>query len=214
MCSILLGLIVGLPVPDGWDSSRIIKSTRVLLNFLFIAQYGSHTTASIESLGDCLAAFHNCKAVFIDLGVRKIFNLPKLHSLTHYVSSIRLFGTTDNYNTEQSERLHIDLAKDAYCATNRKDEYPQMTAWLEHRERIDRHTAFVDMKQRDHQQNAQPQRIIGPLRARAQSVKMARHPSAKATSFDDLNSRYGALTFQDALADFIAQVNNPGIRGN
>ena len=43
---------------------------------------------------------------------------------------------------------------------------------------------------------------------------MACHPSAKAVSFDDLKFRYGALKFQDVLADFIAQVNNPGMRGN
>jgi len=104
----------------------------MLLDFLLIAQYGTHTTASIEGLEDCLATFHNFKAVFIDLGVWKNFNLPKLHSLGHYALSIRLFGMTDNYNTEQSERLHINLAKNAYCAMNWKDEYLQMTAWLEH----------------------------------------------------------------------------------
>jgi hypothetical protein len=43
---------------------------------------------------------------------------------------------------------------------------------------------------------------------------MARHPSAKAVKFDDLKFRYGAHKFQDALADFIARVNNPGARGN
>jgi hypothetical protein len=47
-----------------------------------------------------------------------------------------LFGTMDNYNTEQTERLHIDFAKDAYRATNRKNEYMQMTAWLEHHEKV------------------------------------------------------------------------------
>jgi hypothetical protein len=214
MCSILLGLVVGLPLSDRRDSSRIVKSTRALLDFLFVAQYESHTTATLERLQDYLAAFHDSKMVFVDLGVRKGFNLPKLHSLIHYASSIRLFGTTDNYNTEQTERLHIDLAKNAYRATNRKDEYPQMTAWLERRERIERHTAFIDMKQKGPQQRTQPQRIIGPPRARAQSVKMARHPSAKAAKFDDLKFRYGAHEFQDALADFIAQVNNPGVRGN
>ncbi|KAJ7906687.1 hypothetical protein B0H13DRAFT_1880374 [Mycena leptocephala] len=42
-----------------------------------------------------------------------------------------LFGTSDNYNTEYTERLYIDLAKDAYRSTNRKDEFSQMTLWLE-----------------------------------------------------------------------------------
>ena len=211
MCSILLGLIIGLPVPDGWDSSRIVKSTRALLEFLFLAQYRSHTTASIERLQDSLTAFHNSKAVFIDVGAQKNFNFPKLHSLLHYASSIQLFGTTDNYNTEQSECLHIDLAKNAYRATNHKDEYPQMVAWLERREKIERHATSIDMRQDLH---AQTQSVAGPPCACTQSVKMARRPSVKAVTFDDLKLRYGALKFQDALADFIAHVNNPGARGN
>ncbi len=214
MCSILLGLIVDLPVPDRRDSSRIIKSVRALLDFVYLAQYQSHTTESIGRLEDCLAAFHDHKAVFLDLGVRENFNLPKLHSLTHYVSSIQLFGTTDNYNTEQSERLHIDLAKDAYRATNRKDEYPQMTVWLERREKIQRHAALIDRRQQDLQQrggeHAQTRKTIGPPYAHAQCLKMARYPSVKSVSFDALKSQYGALNFQDALADFVAQVNNPG----
>jgi len=172
ICPILLGLIVGLPVPAGRDASHLVKSTCALLDFLYIAQYRSHTTTSIECLKDCLAAFHSTKAVFMDLGAQKNFNLPKLHSLIHYTSSIQLFGTTDNYNTEQSERLHIDLAKNAYRATNRKDEYPQMTAWLECRERIEWHADVVNRRQNP-QQRTSPQRIIGPPCARTQSVKMA-----------------------------------------
>ena len=131
MCSILLGLIVDLPIPDGRDPSHLIKCVHVLLDFVFLAQYQSHMTETIERLQHCLAVFHDHKAVFLDLGARKNFNLPKLHSLTHYASSIQLFGMIDNYNTEQSERLHINLAKDAYRATNRRDEYAQMTLWLE-----------------------------------------------------------------------------------
>ena len=39
---------------------------------------------------------------------------------------------------------------------------------------------------------------------------MARNPTVKAVSFGDLSLKYGAIDFQDCLADFIAQVNNPG----
>ena len=214
MCSILLGLAVDLPVPDGRDSSCIIKSVRALLDFVFLAQYQSHTMDSIKHLLNCLAAFHNHKAIFFDLGVWEHFNLPKLHSLTHYASAIQLFGTTDNYNTEQSERLHIDLAKDAYCATNRKDEYPQMTAWLERQEKMQRHAAFINTKQHNLHQPAQTRKILGPPCIRAQCVKMTRHPSLKAVSFDTLKTQYGALKFQDALANFVAQVNYPEARRN
>jgi len=148
----------------------------------------------------------------MDLGAQKNFNLPKLHSLIHYTLSIQLFSTMDNYNTKQSECLYIDLAKNAYRVMNCKDEYPQMTAWLERRERIEQHADVVNTRQNP-QQCTSPQRIIGPPCAHTQSVKMAQHPSVKAVTFDDLQLRYGTLEFQDALADFIAQVNNPGARG-
>ncbi|KAN0124799.1 hypothetical protein V8E52_001351 [Russula decolorans] len=39
MCSILLGLVVDLPIPGGWDSTRLVCAVRGLLDFLYLAQY-------------------------------------------------------------------------------------------------------------------------------------------------------------------------------
>jgi hypothetical protein len=215
MCSIILGLIVDLPIPGGQNSSRMVKAVRALLDFLFLAQYQCHTAETISRLDDSLSAFHENKAVFIDLGVREHFNFPKLHSLIHYASSIRLFGTTDNYNTEQSERLHIEFTKDAYRATNHKDEYPQMTLWLERCEKIQQHAASIERRQQnlgDHQHADNPvsRAPLKPLRAHTQRIKLAQKPSIKTVSFREIPGRYGAHLFQDALADFIARFNNPG----
>jgi hypothetical protein len=55
-----------------------------------------------------------------------------------------MLGTTDNYNTEYTERLHIDYAKDAYHATNHKDKFVQMTYWLKHKEKILHHDKYVN----------------------------------------------------------------------
>jgi len=131
MCGILLGLIVDLPVPGSLDSLCVVKAAHVLLDFLFLAQFQCYTSDTLSQLDNHLVAFHNNKAVFVDLGIQQNFHIPKLHSLLHYALSICLFSTTDNYNTEQSKHLHIDLAKKAFCTTNRKDEYAQMTTWLE-----------------------------------------------------------------------------------
>lgn len=98
---------------------------------MYLAQYTTHTSRTLRLLDDALAAFHANKSIFVDLGIRDHFHLPKLHSLDHYRRSIEFFGTKDNYDTQYSERLHIDMAKDAYRATNRKDELTQMTKWLE-----------------------------------------------------------------------------------
>jgi len=206
MCRILLGLVVDLPLPEGRSPVRLIRAIRALLDFLYLAQYPSHTADTLSRLNDALSRFHDNKDILVDLGVRTHFNFPKLHSLIHYVSSITLFGTTDNYNTEQSERLHIDFAKDAYRATNHKDEYPQMTAWLECREKIQRHAARIQLQQ-DSESNQIREHIekpIGPLLARTYLIKMARHPSVKSVGYNDLALKYGAIDFQDTLGDFIA----------
>ncbi|KAF8812629.1 hypothetical protein BYT27DRAFT_7220800 [Phlegmacium glaucopus] len=80
--------------------------------------------------------FHKVKDYFIRVTDRTHLNLPKLHFLVHYVNCIELFGTTDNYNTEMFERLHIDFAKHGWQATNQHDEFPQMIHWLSHQEKV------------------------------------------------------------------------------
>jgi hypothetical protein len=44
---------------------------------------------------------------------------------------ICLLGSADGYNTEASERLYIDYAKDAYQPGNWKGYIKQMIMWLQ-----------------------------------------------------------------------------------
>ena len=133
---ILLGLVIDCPLPGGLSNVRLVYTVCALLDFIYLAQYPVHTDETLSLLDDALELFHDNKNIFIDLGLRDSFNIPKLHSAKHYTHYIRLYSTLDNYNTEYTERLHIDLAKDAYCATNHKDEFSQMTLWLEQKEKI------------------------------------------------------------------------------
>ena len=84
----------------------------------------------LKLLDKVLQAFHANKQIFVDLGICENFWLSKLHSLDYYHLAIKMFSTTDNYNTQYSECLHINFTKEAYCASNFKDELPQMTQWL------------------------------------------------------------------------------------
>ena len=151
MCCILLGLITDIPLPGRQVPSRMVRATRALLDFLFLAQFPSHMMHTLCRLEEALTCFHNNKDVFHDVGVHENFNLPKVHSLLHYGLSIVLFGTTDNYNTEQMECLHIDLIKEANEATNWKDEYYQMSTYVGHHEKVRRHTAYMKWWQQSHQ---------------------------------------------------------------
>jgi hypothetical protein len=130
MAKILLGCLVGIMAPSG------IKAVKALLDFIYLVQYSTHNTVTLGYIKDALTEFHQNKEFFIQVECREHLNLPKLHSLLHYVESIELFGTTDNYNTEMFERLHIDFAKHGWRATNQRDEFPQMIRWLSRQEKI------------------------------------------------------------------------------
>ncbi|EGO04725.1 hypothetical protein SERLA73DRAFT_149123 [Serpula lacrymans var. lacrymans S7.3] len=108
---------------------------RLFLRYLEAKEKIWPSDTTLGYLSDALKTFHQNKAIFVTLGVRENFNIPKFHSLLHYVNSIRWFGATNNYNTEMFEHFHIDMAKDAWRASNHRNERPQMTTWLTRQEK-------------------------------------------------------------------------------
>ncbi|KIK32995.1 hypothetical protein CY34DRAFT_27121 [Suillus luteus UH-Slu-Lm8-n1] len=134
---------VFLGVIAGAVNNRVIAAVRAVLDFVYYAQYRSHTEHTLSRMQAALTLFHANKDVFVELGVRKYFNIPKIHSMVHYIDSIHLFGTTDGFNTELPERLHIDFAKCAYRASNQRDYVIQMTTWLQRQESLHIQDAYL-----------------------------------------------------------------------
>ncbi len=115
---------------------RVITCARALLDFIYLAHFPCHTTQTLIRLQAALDLFHRHKDVFIDIGVRTHFNIPKLHWLLHYLPAIINIGACDGLSTDISERLHIDLVKLGYRASNRKQYVQQMVVWLTRREKM------------------------------------------------------------------------------
>ncbi|EMD33212.1 hypothetical protein CERSUDRAFT_57388 [Gelatoporia subvermispora B] len=142
MEQIFLGIMMG------YEDERMVQTTRAVLDFIYLSSLQSHTEKTLDSLAAALHEFHTYKDVFIELGTRSQshFNIPKIHSMIHYVSMIRLFGSADGFNTESPERLHIDYAKDAYHASNRRDYIIQMVTWLHRQETIDWFSLYLEWR--------------------------------------------------------------------
>ncbi|KAI0074716.1 hypothetical protein K474DRAFT_1601024, partial [Panus rudis PR-1116 ss-1] len=138
MEKVFLGVIAGAADED------VTRAVRAVVDFIYYAHFETHTSESLSRLEAAYDEFHCRKQVFVTLGVRKHFNIPKIHSLQHYVRSIRLLGTADGYSTETSERLHIDFAKLGYRASNRKEYIRQMARWLERQEVLQRFQVYLD----------------------------------------------------------------------
>ncbi|KAJ7458309.1 hypothetical protein B0H11DRAFT_1873281 [Mycena galericulata] len=116
---------------------------RGLIDFIHYAHFETHCDESLAELDAAWAAFHAHKHVFVELEIRKHFNINKIHKLKHYVDSIRSRGTADGFNTEGTERLHIDLAKVSYNASNKKGYTRQMTVWLRRQESVHKFGAYL-----------------------------------------------------------------------
>ncbi|KAK7029714.1 hypothetical protein R3P38DRAFT_3314401 [Favolaschia claudopus] len=119
------------------------RAAKGALDFIHYAHFAVHTDESLALMDDAWAAFHANKDIFIELNIRNHFNINKLHKLRHYTDSFRSRGTGDSYNTEHTERLHIDYAKVGYKATNRKAYIRQMTIWLRRQESIHKFSAYL-----------------------------------------------------------------------
>ncbi|EIN09278.1 hypothetical protein PUNSTDRAFT_113700 [Punctularia strigosozonata HHB-11173 SS5] len=203
ICKILLGLIVDLQLPSRLQPTRLVRAVRSILDFIYLAQYHCHSDSTLATLDKALQTFHENKAIFVDLGIRTQFNIPKLHFASHYSSLIMDFGTTDNTNTESTERLHIDFTKDAYRSTNKKDTYPQMTRWIERKEKVLHHDLFIHWKIMHYSGQSQ-QTVTQPPH-----IKLTKEPSKKSVHFDILETQYGAKDFLYHLSYFVAITNDP-----
>ncbi|KAJ7086939.1 hypothetical protein C8R44DRAFT_836229 [Mycena epipterygia] len=128
----------------GAVNAQVLTVVKSLIDFIYYAQLQSHTSRTLDALQRSLNTFHDHKQIIIDLGVREHFNIPKFHALQHYVDSIRALGSPDGYNTESPERLHIDFAKKAYRASNRRDYTEQMALWLQRQEAVALRTSYLD----------------------------------------------------------------------
>lgn len=214
MCRVLLGLIVDLRLPNGASTVRLVRAVRSMLDFFYLAQYKVHTKRTLSDMDEALSNFHTNKSVFIDLGIRTQFNLPKLHNVGHYKQLIMRFGTTDNYSTQTTERLHIDFAKEAYEATNHKEEFAQMTIWLERLEKMTSHAAYIKWRLTGTSQLSNTTQASTPsLSSSSLSIQMTRNPSARGVELDDIALNYGAEDIRNALAIFIAKWKNTSLHG-
>ena len=194
-----------------------IRAATTLLDFIYIAQFECHSETTLASLTIALSNFHEYLPVFLRPGVRSgacsctselrqlinpaDFKLPKLHAMQHYVSSIRRFGTVDNYNTEATERLHIDLAKNAFRATNKRDYGTQMCRWLRRREAVLRFHSYLSWirgeplePQARHETHAS---IAHP------PVIVAKRPHHTHVSLEQLRVEYKATHFVRAMDVFL-----------
>lgn len=118
---------VYLPAIEGYVPAEMVKAIRAFLEFCYIARRDAHDTHSLAALDDALRRFHLHREIFRTAGIRVDgFNLPRQHSLTHYVKLIRAFGAPNGLCSSITESKHIKAVKEPWRRSNRFDALGQM----------------------------------------------------------------------------------------
>ncbi|KIK13304.1 hypothetical protein PISMIDRAFT_18070 [Pisolithus microcarpus 441] len=181
---------------------RVLIVARSLLDFIYYTQLQQHTDTTLTAMEESLKTFHSHKDVLVELQVREDFNVPKIHSLKHYVSSIRALGSADGYNTEYPECLHIDYAKDGYRASNKRDYVEQMALWLQRQEAMHYKSAYLAWR-KSHADSDLPDASLLQTPVKTH-YKVAKNPSRRQVSIAHIESDYNAPEFIPALKHFLA----------
>ena len=221
MEKVFLGVLAGQVEPG------LIRVVQATLDFIYYAHFESHTIDSLRKLEEAWISFHDNLHYFSDEGVRKSrddFNIPKLHSMQHYISSIISRGSADGYSTKSPERLHIDFAKLAYRASNKKGYIKQMTKWLTQQEACHRFAAYLhgtvpgymaeltavsETKPDDDELEVD---VAGQCEILLLGYLIAKEPSYPHTSISSLMSSFGATNSLPCLIKFLQ--NSPHTYSN
>ncbi|KAJ4470609.1 hypothetical protein C8J55DRAFT_435997 [Lentinula edodes] len=137
MAKVFLGTL------GGAADARVIRVVRAAEDYMYYSHFESHCEESLEAMEAAWKTFHAEKEVFVELRVRNQFNISKVHNVLHYPQNIRSRGTLDGFNSETTERLHIDLAKAGYRASNKRRYIVQMTQWLQRQEAVQRFASYL-----------------------------------------------------------------------
>jgi hypothetical protein len=220
MQRIFAGLLVGAVQPAA------LRTAVAVIDFIYYSQLQSHTYFTLKCLQKALEAFHENKGLFVTEGIRVHFNIPKIHSMVHYVAAIQSRGSLDGYNSESPERLHIDYAKEAYRASNKKEYVRQMTVWLGRQEAVARFRAYLDYvttldpshgvplelddesyEDQDHEME-EPE-VLNHSEPSRPTHSVAIKPAFPHTDFNTLTTEFKATNFIPALSTYIRRLIPP-----
>ncbi|KAN0107708.1 hypothetical protein V8E52_009875 [Russula decolorans] len=118
---------VYLPAIEGHVPQAMVRALQAFLEFCYIARHDVQDTKTLAALKDALVRFQGHRSIFQECGVRADgFNLPRQHSLTHYLALIRAFGAPNGLCSSITESKHIKAVKEPWRRSSRFEAMGQM----------------------------------------------------------------------------------------
>ncbi|KIJ51598.1 hypothetical protein M422DRAFT_86503, partial [Sphaerobolus stellatus SS14] len=163
---------------------------QAVIDFIYYASFPSQSSETLWRMQDALKTFHQYKDVFVQHGTRTHFHILKIHAMEYYIDLIHSKGSADGFNTELSECLHIDCAKQGYCTSNKKNYTEQMVWYLTQHEGLDLN---------DDQDEENTPILLYP----SQTGHITKSPPWPQRPVRDIITKHEAINFVPALSEYL-----------
>ncbi|KAF7762482.1 hypothetical protein Agabi119p4_9075 [Agaricus bisporus var. burnettii] len=120
----------------GYAHTDIVRCMSAFMDACYIFRRNSITSTALNRAEALIKDFHNLRTVFITEGVRTSISLPRQHALTHYLTSVPLFGSPNGLCSSITESKHIKAVKEPWRRSNRYKALPQMLRTIARLEKL------------------------------------------------------------------------------
>lgn len=124
--TLMLNLQVYLPAIREHVPPQMVHCMAAFLEFCYLVRRDRVTESSFAKIKKALARFHKECVIFKESGVRLNFNLPRQHSLEHYLKTIKLFGSPNGLCSSITESKHIKAVKEPWHRSSHFEALGQM----------------------------------------------------------------------------------------
>jgi hypothetical protein len=97
------------------------------------SQIDEDTLTAIHAAVEC---FHKEREIFLKLGIRDDFLLPRQHSILHYYDLIMQFGAPNGVCSSITESKHIKAVKEPWRCSSRNEALGQMLLTNQHLDKL------------------------------------------------------------------------------
>ncbi|KAH9174065.1 hypothetical protein EDB89DRAFT_2113711 [Lactarius sanguifluus] len=118
---------VYIPAITEYVPPQLVQCLSAFLDFCYLVRRSEIGESDLSAIGKALRTFHATCEIFRTSGVRpKGFNLPRQHSMVHYVHLIQEFGAPNGLCSSITESRHITAVKKPWRRSNRYEPLGQI----------------------------------------------------------------------------------------
>lgn len=114
----------------------MVRCVGAFLNFCYLVCLDFHDTKSLQATQGALDCFHQYCNIFITVGLHEDFNLPRQHSLQHYVHLIQEYGSRNSVCSSITENKHINAVKEPWRCSSKWEAMRQMLVTNQHMDKL------------------------------------------------------------------------------